>query len=61
MLPTSGEDSVDGPRQDLLEPPFDELQASSDSHDSSSVTNPEHDQSSHASAASLSSQDEDGN
>ena len=60
MLPSSGEDSVDGSPQDLLEPPFDELQASSDSHDSS-VTNPEHDQSSHASAASQSSQDEDGN
>ena len=60
VLPTSGEDSVDGTRQVLLEPPFDELQASSDSHDSS-ITNPEHDQFSLASAASQYSEDEDGN
>ena len=54
VLPILGEDPAEGSQQDSLEPHFDELQASSDSHDSSS-TNPEHDQS-----ASQTSQSEGG-
>ena len=54
MLPTLGKDPGDGSQKDLVEPPFDELQASSDSDDSSS-SNPKHDQS-----ASQTSQSEGG-